>query len=111
MKKLLCAVLVSSLLLSTLAGAASSPLTSSLGRHQAQVLGRKGRGHYQHLSRNMQQQPEEVTVEVKKPSETTTAGWTVDKGEDAEEGLIYSADYSAVAMHAGSPPKHKHPKP
>ncbi|CAL5029543.1 unnamed protein product [Urochloa decumbens] len=113
MKKLLCAVLVSSLLLSTLAGAASSPLTSSLDRHQAQVLGLKGRGHYQHLSRNMQQQqPEEVTVEVKKPTETTTGGWTVDKGEDdAEEGLIYSADYSAVAMHAGSPPKHKHPKP
>ncbi|CAN6277212.1 unnamed protein product [Urochloa humidicola] len=111
MKKLLCVVLVSSLLLATLAGASSSPLTSSLGRHQAQVLGRKGRGHYQHLSRNMQQQPEEVAVEVKK-LETTTVRWTVDKGEeDAEEGLIYSADYSAVAMHAGSPQKHKHPKP
>ncbi|CAN6229893.1 unnamed protein product [Urochloa humidicola] len=111
MKKLLCVVLVSSLLLATLAGASSSPLTSSLGGHQEQVLGRKGRGHYQHLSRNIQQQPEEVAVEVKKPTETTTAGWTVEKGEDAEEGPIYSADYSAVAMHAGSPPKHKHPKP
>jgi hypothetical protein len=52
-------------------------------------------------------------VEVKKPTETK-AGWTVDnKGDDAEEGLIYSADYSAVAMHAGSPPKpkHRHPEP
>lgn len=56
---------------------------------------------------------QEVAVEVKKPTETK-AGWTVDnKGDDAEEGLIYSADYSAVAMHAGSPPKpkHRHPEP
>ena len=54
-------------------------------------------------------------MEVKKPAETT-AGWTaVDHGDDAKEGLIYSADYSGVAMHAGSPPtpkpKHRHPKP
>ncbi|CAN6241229.1 unnamed protein product [Urochloa humidicola] len=110
MKKLLCVVLISSLLLATLADASSAPPTSSVGGHQEQVLGRKGRGHYQHLSRNMQQQPEEA-VEVKKPETTMTAGWTMDKGEDAEEGPIYSADYSAVAMHAGSPPKHKHPKP
>jgi len=53
-------------------------------------------------------------MEVKKPAETT-ARWTVDHGEDAKEGLIYSADYSGVAMHAGSPPtpkpKHRHPEP
>jgi hypothetical protein len=56
MKKLLCVVLVSSLLLATLAGASSSSLASSIGKqHQAQVLGRKGRDHYQHLRRNLQQ--------------------------------------------------------
>ncbi|KAG2575359.1 uncharacterized protein LOC120642050 [Panicum virgatum] len=87
----------------------------SLGRHQAQVLGRKGRelGQYQHQSSHMQQ-PQEVAMEVKKPAETT-ARWTVDHGEDAKEGLIYSADYSGVAMHAGTPPtpkpKHRHPEP
>jgi hypothetical protein len=53
-------------------------------------------------------------MEVKKPKEEEAkAGWTADQGEDAEAGLIYSADYSGVAMHAGSPPtakpKHRHP--
>ncbi|OEL24357.1 hypothetical protein BAE44_0014618 [Dichanthelium oligosanthes] len=119
MTKLLCVVLFSSLLLATLAGASSSSLTSSLIRHQVQVLGRKGRElgqfgyHHQHQSKHMQQ-PEEVAMEVKTPAETKT-GWTADQGDDAKEGLIYSADYSGVAMHAGSPPtpkpKHKHPKP
>nr|CAB3486036.1 unnamed protein product [Digitaria exilis] len=113
MKKLLCVVLVSSLLLATLAGASSSSLTSSLSRDQAQVLGRKGRDHYHpQISKNMQQPEEVLAVEVKKSTETK-AGLAVDNGEDAEEGLIDSADYSSVAMHAGSPPKpkHKHPKP
>ncbi|KAF8660296.1 hypothetical protein HU200_057865 [Digitaria exilis] len=122
MKKLLCVVLVSSLLLATLAGASSSSLTSSLSRDQAQVLGRKGRDHYHpQISKNMQQpetiyccvhDQEVLAVEVKKSTETK-AGLAVDNGEDAEEGLIDSADYSSVAMHAGSPPKpkHKHPKP
>lgn len=58
---------------------------------------------------------QEVAMEVKKTEEQATAGWTADQGEDAKAGLIYSADYSGVAMHAGSPPttkpKHKHPKP
>jgi len=54
-------------------------------------------------------------MEVKKLEEDAEAKarWTADKGEDAEAGLIYSADYSGVAMHAGSPPtakpKHRHP--
>ena len=58
---------------------------------------------------------QEVAMEVKKPEEDeeAKARWTADKGEDAEAGLIYSADYSGVAMHAGSPPtakpKHRHP--
>ncbi|XP_062183774.1 uncharacterized protein LOC133887808 isoform X2 [Phragmites australis] len=114
MKKLLCLVLVSSLLLVTLAGAASYPLPSPLSRQQAQVLGRKGRElgqlgyHYQHEGKQ-KQQPEEAAMEVKKSAETK-AGWA-DQGVDAKEGLIYSADYSGVAMHAGSPPKHKHSKP
>jgi hypothetical protein len=61
MTKLLCVVLVSSLLLATLAGASSSSLMPSLGRHQAQVLGRKGRDlgqlgyHHQHQTKHMQQ--------------------------------------------------------
>ncbi|PAN40540.1 hypothetical protein PAHAL_7G323100 [Panicum hallii] len=119
MTKLLCVVLVSSLLLATLAGASSSSLMPSLGRHQAQVLGRKGRDlgqlgyHHQHQTKHMQQH-EGMAMEVEKPAETT-AGWTVDHGDDAKDGLIYSADYSGVAMHAGSPPtpkpKHRHPKP
>uniref|UniRef100_A0A0A9PLF6 Uncharacterized protein n=1 Tax=Arundo donax TaxID=35708 RepID=A0A0A9PLF6_ARUDO len=116
MKKLLCVVLaVSSLLLVTLAGASSPSLASSLSRQQqAQVLGRKGRElgqlgyHYQHEGKHMQER-EEVAMEVKKPVETK-AGWT-DQSGGAKEGLIYSADYEGVAMHAGSPPKHKHPKP
>uniref|UniRef100_A0A0A9FM03 Uncharacterized protein n=1 Tax=Arundo donax TaxID=35708 RepID=A0A0A9FM03_ARUDO len=114
MNKLLCVALVSILLLVTLAGAASSSLASSLSRQQAQVLGRKGRElgqlgyRYQHEGKH-KQQPEEVAMEAKKPAETK-ASWT-NQGEDAKEALIYSADYSAVAMHAGSPPKHKHPKP
>ncbi|XP_062183773.1 uncharacterized protein LOC133887808 isoform X1 [Phragmites australis] len=123
MKKLLCLVLVSSLLLVTLAGAASYPLPSPLSRQQAQVLGRKGRElgqlgyHYQHEGKQKQQPEEEnltvhvqeAAMEVKKSAETK-AGWA-DQGVDAKEGLIYSADYSGVAMHAGSPPKHKHSKP
>ena len=57
MTKLLCVVLASSLLLATVAGASSSSVMPSLGRHQAQVLGRKGRelGQYQHQSSHMQQ--------------------------------------------------------
>ncbi|WVZ87504.1 hypothetical protein U9M48_034133 [Paspalum notatum var. saurae] len=122
MTKIFCAVLVSSLLLATLAGASSSSVSPSLGRHhQALVLGRKVRelgelGHqYQRYQSEHKQQPEEVAMEAKKPVETINAGWAADQGEDAKAGLIYSADYSGVAMHAGSPPttrpKHKHPKP
>ncbi|XP_062226998.1 uncharacterized protein LOC133925160 [Phragmites australis] len=113
MKKIFCVALVSSLLLVTFAGASSS-LTSSLSRPQEKVLGRKGREldqlgyHYQHEGKHMQQ-TEGVAMEVKKPAETK-AGWT-DQGEDAKEGLIYSADYSGVAMHAGSSPRHKNSKP
>ncbi|CAD6259213.1 unnamed protein product [Miscanthus lutarioriparius] len=123
MMKASCVVLVSSLLLATLAvaGASSSSPRSFLGRHPELVLGRKGRElsqssgyHYQHQSKHMEQH-EEVAMEVKKPEEDeeAKARWTADKGEDAEAGLIYSADYSSVAMHAGSPPtakpKHRHP--
>ncbi|KAJ1273274.1 hypothetical protein BS78_06G267200 [Paspalum vaginatum] len=122
MTKIFCAVLVSSLLLASLAGASSSSTSSSLGRrHQALVLGRKGRElgelghHYRQYQSEHMQQPEVVAMEVEKPVETTNAGWRADQGEDAEAGLIYSADYSGVAMHAGSPPttkpKHQHPKP
>ncbi|KAL6651888.1 hypothetical protein ACP70R_010813 [Stipagrostis hirtigluma subsp. patula] len=116
MGKLLCVVLLylsSHLLLVTLGGA-SSPLTPAISRQKAQVLGRKGRElgqlgyQYQHDRKHMQQ-PEGAAMEVKKPAEMK-AGW-MDQGEDAKEGLIYSADYSTVAMHASSPPKHKHPKP
>lgn len=47
-------------------------------------------------------------MEVKKPEKALWTG----QGEDGKEkGVIYSADYEGVAMHAGSPPKHKHPKP
>ncbi|TVU16425.1 hypothetical protein EJB05_39987, partial [Eragrostis curvula] len=152
MKKLLCVVLVASLLLDTLAGASSSPpLASSLSRQQAQVLGRKGRElgqlAYQHeqnsenseISSYVRPQElvdfpfhylrkerskctgryldgssfvavQEVVMEVKKPAEKKAA-WT-DHGDDGKEkGLIYNADYEGVAMHAGPPPKHKHPKP
>lgn len=50
-----------------------------------------------------------MVVEVSKPAEE--AG-RMDQGENGKEkGLIYSVDYKGVAMHAGSPPKHKHPKP
>jgi len=58
---------------------------------------------------------QEVAMEVKKPDghEEAKAQWTANKGEDAEAGLIYSVDYSGVAMHAASPPtakpKHRHP--
>ncbi|KAG0527895.1 hypothetical protein BDA96_06G272800 [Sorghum bicolor] len=119
-----CVVLVSILLLATLAAAdaSSSSPPSSLGRHPALVLGRKGRElgqssgyNYQHQSKHLLKS-EEVAMEVKKPKEEeeeAKAGWTADQGEDAEAGLIYSADYSGVAMHAGSPPtakpKHRHP--
>lgn len=59
-------------------------------------------------------------MEVKQPEEeeeeeTAKVRWTAGQGADAETGLIYSADYSGVAMHAGSPPttkpKHRHPRP
>jgi hypothetical protein len=54
---------------------------------------------------------QEVVMEVKKPVENK-AGWTGQGEVDGKEkGLIYSADYEGVVMHAGSPPKHKHPKP
>jgi hypothetical protein len=51
-------------------------------------------------------------MEVKRPAEKK-AGWTGQgEGEDGKEKEpIYSADYEGVAMHAGSPPKRKHPKP
>lgn len=52
-------------------------------------------------------------MEVKIPEEEATARRTADQSGDAEAGLIYSADYSSVAMHAASPPtakpKHRHP--
>ncbi|KAL6844448.1 hypothetical protein ACP4OV_026121 [Aristida adscensionis] len=114
MGKLLCVVLLSSLLLlATLVSASSSP-KSSLSKQHAQVLGRKGRelgqmGHHYHHEDNHMQQTEGVALGVKKPAETKE-DWT-GQGEDSKEGLIYSSDYSAVAMHAGSPPKRKHPKP
>jgi hypothetical protein len=54
-----------------------------------------------------------VAMEVKIPEEEATARRTADQSGDAEAGLIYSADYSSVAMHAASPPtakpKHRHP--
>jgi len=64
MMKASCVVLVSSLLLATLAvaGASSSSPRSFLGRHPELVLGRKGRElsqssgyHYQHQSKHMEQ--------------------------------------------------------
>jgi hypothetical protein len=54
---------------------------------------------------------QEVVMEVKKPVENK-AGWAGQGEVDGKEkGPIYSADYEGVVMHAGSPPKHKHPKP
>jgi hypothetical protein len=54
---------------------------------------------------------QEVVMEVKKPVENK-AGWTGQGEVDGKEkGPIYSADYEGVVMHAGSPPKRKHPKP
>lgn len=70
----------------------------------------------------MQQPEEAAATEVKQPEEKeeeeeeeAKVRWTAGQGADAEPGLIYSADYSGVAMHAGSPPttkpKHRHPRP
>jgi hypothetical protein len=50
-------------------------------------------------------------MEVKKPAEKK-ASWTGQGEVDGKEKEpIYSLDYEGVAMHAGSPPKRKHPKP
>jgi hypothetical protein len=70
MKRILCVVLVSSLLLLTLAaGVSSPPLTSTLSRQHARVLGRKGRGlgqvgnHSQHEGKRMQNS--EVSLKIR----------------------------------------------
>ncbi|ONM12710.1 uncharacterized protein [Zea mays] len=134
MMKPSCVLLLSSLLVATLAATSSSSPPYSVGKHPGWllVLGRKGRElgqssgyhYYQHQSKqpeteNLTQlsvhgvQLQGVAMEVKKPEEEATARRTADQSGDAETGLIYSADYSSVAMHAASPPtakpKHRHP--
>ncbi|NP_001142878.2 uncharacterized protein LOC100275283 precursor [Zea mays] len=121
MMKPSCVLLLSSLLVATLAATSSSSPPYSVGKHPGWllVLGRKGRElgqssgyhYYQHQSKQPELQG--VAMEVKKPEEEATARRTADQSGDAETGLIYSADYSSVAMHAASPPtakpKHRHP--
>ncbi|ONM12711.1 hypothetical protein ZEAMMB73_Zm00001d001989 [Zea mays] len=173
MMKPSCVLLLSSLLVATLAATSSSSPPYSVGKHPGWllVLGRKGRElgqssgyhYYQHQSKQpevssyslsyisprtcstfiplsahqrLNHEPEGsiqhnvqtenltqlsvhgvqlqgVAMEVKKPEEEATARRTADQSGDAETGLIYSADYSSVAMHAASPPtakpKHRHP--
>ncbi|KAL5215850.1 hypothetical protein ABZP36_007251 [Zizania latifolia] len=123
MEKLPCIVFfVSGLLLASLADdAASASLPFSMSRQQARVLGRKGRelreedllGHRYHHEGKHKEQPQVVAVEVtttkKTAAATKAAGWTDEDDGARVPGLIDSADYSVVAMHSPSAPKHKHP--
>ncbi|KAG8043784.1 hypothetical protein GUJ93_ZPchr0458g22685 [Zizania palustris] len=121
MEKLPCVVFfVSGLLLASVAEASSASLPLSMSsRRQARVLGHKGRGllgeddllgHRHHHQGKHKEQPQVVAMEVvTTKKKAAAAGWTNKDDGARVPGLIDGEDYSVVAMHSPSAPKHKHP--